>query len=120
MPVASDEIREWVPAEASHMANDVYSLNHELPYKPLLPRDIRLVKQNEMECSDLWLLSPPCQPYTRLGRQQDVGDKRASPLLHLTEMLPKLRQKPKALLVENVVGFETSESWHRLADALLE
>lgn len=40
------------------------------------------------------------------------------PLLHLTELLPRLQRPPKALLLENVVGFESSETFGRFLGAL--
>ncbi|KAJ1937087.1 hypothetical protein EC988_007997, partial [Linderina pennispora] len=41
--------------------------------------------------ANCWLLSPPCQPYTRGGKYLDDEDDRARGLIHLIEMLPKLR-----------------------------
>eukprot|EP00933_Yihiella_yeosuensis_P055827 TRINITY_DN5475_c0_g5_i1.p1 TRINITY_DN5475_c0_g5~~TRINITY_DN5475_c0_g5_i1.p1 ORF type:complete len:554 (-),score=122.98 TRINITY_DN5475_c0_g5_i1:21-1682(-) len=116
----SSGVREWVPLESSQMANDVYRKNFSLPYAPLLPHDVRRLDERDLEGADLWLLSPPCQPYTKTGRQRDADDGRAAPLAHLTELLPKLRHPPKALFLENVVGFETSESWRSLASALCQ
>lgn len=109
---------EWVNIESSPLANEVYSSNFHVPYEPLLPKDIRRVEQAEVEGADLWLMSPPCQPYTRMGLQRDLEDRRAKPLLHLTELVPKLQKPPQAILLENVVGFETSGSFQVLSQAL--
>eukprot|EP00873_Tetraselmis_striata_P012473 jgi/Tetstr1/432737/TSEL_022103.t1 len=65
--------------------------------------------------ADVWLLSPPCQPYTRKGLQKDSDDGRATSFLQVLELLPSLQPRPSYLLVENVVGFECS----RTRDALL-
>ena len=62
----------------------------------------------------------PCQPYTRMGLQKDLEDRRAKPLLHLARLLPKLRRPPEALLLENVVGFEKSASFDIFAEALCQ
>ncbi|KAJ3235806.1 C-5 cytosine-specific DNA methylase [Chytriomyces hyalinus] len=57
---------------------------------------------------DLWLLSPPCQPFTQGGNCLDDKDERSKPLLHLIDLLPLLPAKPKFIFVENVPNFETS------------
>ncbi len=54
----------------------------------------------QVEGADLWLLSPPCQPYTRTGLCLDLEDRRAQPLLHLSKLLPKLQQPPEAVAFE--------------------
>lgn len=67
----------------------------------------------------LWMMSPPCQPYTRQGNALGAKDARAGGLAHLTRLLasPAL-SPPERLLMENVVGFETSESRDDLVCAL--
>jgi hypothetical protein len=54
----------------------------------------------------LWLMSPPCQPYTRLGKQLDTQDPRAKGLLHLVSLLSELPTPPLYVFLENVQGFE--------------
>jgi tRNA (cytosine38-C5)-methyltransferase len=51
-------------------------------------------------------MSPPCQPYTRIGLQQGSVDARAKSFLHLLDVLGEMQHKPKYILVENVKGFE--------------
>jgi tRNA (cytosine38-C5)-methyltransferase len=51
-------------------------------------------------------MSPPCQPYTRIGLQQGSVDARAKSFLHLLNVLGEMEHKPKYILVENVKGFE--------------
>lgn len=51
-------------------------------------------------------MSPPCQPYTRIGLQQGSVDARAKSFLHLLKVLGEMKNKPKYILVENVKGFE--------------
>ncbi|KAI7989949.1 tRNA (cytosine(38)-C(5))-methyltransferase 2 [Camellia lanceoleosa] len=53
-----------------------------------------------------WLLSPPCQPYTRQGLQKGSADARASSFLKILELIPETSQPPLMIFVENVVGFE--------------
>ena len=66
--------------------------------------------------TDLWWMSPPCQPYTRRGLQRDIDDPRAKPLLHLIDMIGAVQ--PTHIALENVVGFEKSESFQRLSQTL--
>ena len=68
--------------------------------------------------SSLWLMSPPCQPFTRQGSQRDKADARAESFLRLLDVVPSLKNKPSHLLVENVVGFETSETREALLETL--
>jgi tRNA (cytosine38-C5)-methyltransferase len=68
--------------------------------------------------SNLWLMSPPCQPFTRQGSQRDKADARAESFLRMLDLLPSLRNKPSHLLVENVVGFETSETRETMLETL--
>ncbi|XP_073437981.1 tRNA (cytosine(38)-C(5))-methyltransferase isoform X3 [Dendrobates tinctorius] len=56
------------------------------------------------------LMSPPCQPFTRIGLQGDVSDPRAKSFLYILEILPRLQKPPRYILLENVKGFETSEA----------
>ena len=56
-------------------------------------------------------MSPPCQPYSRAGIKKDSNDKRSNALHHFCdEILPKMRYLPNYIILENVIGFETSES----------
>ncbi|OAY27354.1 tRNA (cytosine(38)-C(5))-methyltransferase 2 isoform X2 [Manihot esculenta] len=68
--------------------------------------------------ADAWLLSPPCQPYTRQGLQKQSGDARASSFLKILELIPQTKQPPKMLFVENVVGFETSDTRTKMVEIL--
>lgn len=40
---------------------------------------------------DLWLLAPPCQPYTRRGNCRGANDGRASSFMALLHRLPTLK-----------------------------
>lgn len=66
--------------------------------------------------ANLWWLSPPCQPYSRRGRQADVDDRRAASLLHLISLIPELR--PRAIALENVSGFARSRARAQLGKML--
>ncbi|XP_021935724.1 tRNA (cytosine-5-)-methyltransferase isoform X2 [Zootermopsis nevadensis] len=64
------------------------------------------------------LMSPPCQPFTRVGLKRDMSDNRTSSFIHLLSLLPHLNKKWKYLVVENVKGFEKSETCQQLIHTL--
>ena len=70
--------------------------------------------------ADVWIMSPPCQPYTRnndsVGKESgdltDETDKRSASLLHLCRLLGNTKEYsedalPRLILMENVIGFES-------------
>ncbi|CAG8671604.1 26830_t:CDS:2, partial [Racocetra persica] len=64
--------------------------------------------------ANCWLMSPPCQPYTRGGKGLDDKDPRAKGLLHLIDVLSKLSNPPDYIFLENVLNFEKSKSREKL------
>ena len=72
--------------------------------------------------ADVWCMSPPCQPHTRQHDNQDsdVIDPRSQSFLHLCQLLHDMNDDslPRLLLMENVVGFETSGSCRRWREEL--
>ncbi|PWA00123.1 hypothetical protein BB558_003835 [Smittium angustum] len=91
-------------------ANTVYRLN--FPSVEVVQRNIEALSQKYYEKSqaDIWTMSPPCQPYTRQGHQKGSFDARSKSFLYLIELLGKLENKPKYILLENVAGFEKSDT----------
>jgi tRNA (cytosine38-C5)-methyltransferase len=75
------------------------------------------LKQVEEWRATVWALSPPCQPHTRqhLNQAEDLNDPRSASFLHLCDLLEKMREDclPSLLVLENVVGFESSNSFLR-------
>lgn len=63
------------------------------------------------------LMSPPCQPFTRNGLQNDVKDPRTASFLHILKILPDLTNIKK-ILIENVKGFEQSDTRNILIETL--
>lgn len=99
------------------IANDVYEHNHGTrPYQGNIEK--LSVKQLEDYKADVWLLAPPCQPYTRRGLQKDADDWRASSFMTLLLKLPQMQAPPMRLLVENVVGFEGSRTRARMVEVM--
>ncbi|KAF9117253.1 tRNA (cytosine-5-)-methyltransferase [Mortierella sp. 14UC] len=99
-------------------ANEVYAHNHGK--KQLAQRNIEAVPIEfyDKQEADVWLMSPPCQPYTRTGNQEGSKDTRAKSFLYLMQILPKLTHPPNYILLENVKGFEESDSRDLLVEAL--
>ncbi|KAG9324173.1 hypothetical protein KVV02_007402 [Mortierella alpina] len=103
--------------DMNQQANETYQLSFG---KTPVSRGIdRLtVKDIEKYKANCWLMSPPCQPYTRGGKLLDDQDNRAKPLLHLLDQLEKMTTPPTYLFLENVKNFETSRSRERLVTLL--
>eukprot|EP00397_Hematodinium_sp_SG-2012_P044278 GEMP01049418.1.p1 GENE.GEMP01049418.1~~GEMP01049418.1.p1 ORF type:complete len:370 (+),score=75.87 GEMP01049418.1:114-1223(+) len=75
-------------------------------------KTIERLSVDEVSCFDaqVWLLSPPCQPFTRSGKYQDSQDPRTLPFLKLIGIFGAMQNPPKYLFIENVLGFEKSET----------
>ncbi|XP_027336452.1 tRNA (cytosine(38)-C(5))-methyltransferase 2 isoform X2 [Abrus precatorius] len=103
--------------EINDTANDVYQ--HNFGHRPF-QGNIQCLSAADLDRygADVWLLSPPCQPYTRQGLQKDTGDARAFSFLQILELMPLLLHPPSMLFVENVVGFETSDTHAKLIEIL--
>ncbi|KAG5562771.1 hypothetical protein RHGRI_005485 [Rhododendron griersonianum] len=95
--------------DINDVANDVYEYN--FGHRPC-QGNIQTLSAADLDSyrAQAWLLSPPCQPYTRQGLQKGSADARASSFLKILELIPKSSQPPLMIFVENVVGFETSDT----------
>ena len=105
-----------VAIDIDAVARDVYQ--RHWPHRYML-KEIAALNADMLTAfeADLWWLSPPCQPYSRRGHQRDLDDPRAAALLHLISLIPQLR--PRALALENVLGFGQSRSWSELESVLV-
>lgn len=103
--------------DINDQANAVYQYNFNKKVIQKLIESVPLSKYSSFK-ADMWLASPPCQPYTRQGFQKGSQDQRAKSFLFLLEMLPKLDNPPKYILIENVKGFETSDTRKIMMEAL--
>ena len=90
--------------------NAVYA--HNFPTTPHLNRNICGMTAKEMDSfkPDVFVLSPPCQPFTRQGLRHDNQDRRTDSFFHLMTILSEMQAPPSYLLMENVQGFETSQT----------
>lgn len=103
--------------DMNQQANDTYKLSFG---KNPVSRGIDRLTTKDIEKynANCWLMSPPCQPYTRGGKLLDDQDNRAKPLLHLLDQLEKMTTPPTHIFLENVKNFETSRSRERLVTLL--
>ncbi|KZC13735.1 PREDICTED: tRNA (cytosine(38)-C(5))-methyltransferase [Dufourea novaeangliae] len=94
--------------DINNVANAVYKYNFPNVY--LINRNIQSLSAQEINNIniDTILMSPPCQPYTRVGLQKDISDNRSSSLFHVLKLIPQIKVL-KYILLENVKGFEKSE-----------
>ncbi|XP_043081698.1 tRNA (cytosine(38)-C(5))-methyltransferase isoform X1 [Puntigrus tetrazona] len=101
-------------------ANEIYK--HNFPNTPLLPKTIEGMALQDFDKLnfDVILMSPPCQPFTRIGLQGDVADPRTKSFLYILELLPRLSKRPSFILLENVKGFEISAARDSLLKTLRE
>ncbi|XP_046823658.1 tRNA (cytosine(38)-C(5))-methyltransferase [Vespa crabro] len=91
------------------IANNVYK--HNFPEVLLMNRNIESISEEEIINLNInmILMSPPCQPFTRVGLQKDKLDNRSCSLFHLLQIIPQISSL-KYILLENVKGFENSET----------
>lgn len=95
-------------------ANAVYALNHDSAAVKPCAKSLEVVTAEELDRlkADLWMMSPPCQPHTRNNTtsKRDDADPRSASFSNLTNQLGRIKEHPSFIILENVVGFETSKS----------
>jgi site-specific DNA-cytosine methylase len=99
--------------DVSEAANATYALNHG--DKPL-PKELVRVSAGELASwnADTWLLSPPCQPFCRMGNHHGLEDRRSQAFLHLMDLFREI--PPTHLVLENVPGFLGSDAHDLLSE----
>ncbi|ELU13416.1 hypothetical protein CAPTEDRAFT_108989 [Capitella teleta] len=105
-------------ADINTVANDIYK--HNFPDCLLMNRCIESIQLSEFSRlrPDLITMSPPCQPFTRVGKQRDIDDPRTKSFLHLLKVISTLERSVKYIFVENVKGFDGSEAHRMLLETL--
>lgn len=99
-------------------------LQHNYPSKSISTVSIERLSIEQLHHwkATIFVLSPPCQPHTRQheNQKQELKDPRAQSFLHLCNLLEQMEESnlPQLLLMENVVGFESSASCQRWREAL--
>jgi len=101
--------------DISPAANDTYAHNHgSRPWD----REIASLDPLQLEGlqADTWFMSPPCQPFCRMGNQRGLEDLRSRAFLHLMALLERV--PPQHLVLENVSGFLGSDAYGLLRERL--
>lgn len=101
--------------DVSEAANATYALNHgEAPRA----RELATIPLAELAShgADTWLLSPPCQPFCRMGNHRGLEDRRSRAFRRLMDLFPQA--PPERLVLENVVGFLGSDAHALLAERI--
>ena len=101
--------------DVSEAANATYALNHGETPKA---RELATIPLAELAAAgaDTWLMSPPCQPFCRMGNQHGLEDRRCRAFRHLMDLFDQA--PPERLVLENVGGFLGSDA-HALLTARL-
>lgn len=93
--------------DVSEVANATYTLNHgDVP----LPKELATVPLEALAAhgADTWLMSPPCQPFCRMGNHEGLEDRRSRAFRHLMDLFRQA--PPEHLVLENVEGFLGSDA----------
>lgn len=114
LSAASPAARIVAAVEIDRTANAVYRLNHPHPVATAEIAALPPAWFAERQ-ADVWWMSPPCTPFTRRGQQRDLADPRNRALLHLIDVVQTVR--PESIVLENVVGFEASQTFQRIEQA---
>uniref|UniRef100_A0A1B6DC09 tRNA (cytosine(38)-C(5))-methyltransferase n=1 Tax=Clastoptera arizonana TaxID=38151 RepID=A0A1B6DC09_9HEMI len=111
---------EITAVEINTLANYVYK--HNFPESLLLQRNIQSFSAEDINriSPEMIIMSPPCQPFTRVGLKKDISDERCSALSHIISILPQMNNTLCYILVENVKGFEVSLARDKLVLCLSE
>jgi len=101
--------------DVDEAAGGTYALAHGA--RPS-PRELASVPAEEILApgADAWLLSPPCQPFCRMGRHRGLADPRSRAFLRVMEIFE--RAPPLHLVLENVEGFLGSDAHELLVERL--
>ncbi|KAM4533673.1 tRNA (cytosine(38)-C(5))-methyltransferase [Odontesthes bonariensis] len=101
-------------------ANQIYK--HNFPDTPLWNKTIEGISLDDFNklSFDMIMMSPPCQPFTRIGLQGDIADNRTKSFLYILDILPRLCKLPRFIVLENVKGFEKSSARNLLIKTLID
>eukprot|EP00977_Amphora_coffeiformis_P020763 scaffold8471_cov184-Amphora_coffeaeformis.AAC.8 len=119
--------------EISEKANSVYRHNFHNHEKQsttsssgfsVRTKLVEQLKVQDIPESNLWTMSPPCQPFTRtrMAKLLDLEDKRCAGFVAIMKMLKNIPEpnRPTWILLENVEGFAGSQAHKLFYDTLLE
>jgi tRNA (cytosine38-C5)-methyltransferase len=120
------KIKSIFPFDINPHANITYMHNFgikpfEITIESFSLEDYEKICFNQgFEGGIIWTMSPPCQPFTRLGDQKDLHDGRSVGFLQLIKILESTKYLPNYFLLENVKNFEYSDACAFLKKTLLK
>ena len=93
--------------DISPLAVAAYALNH---FAAPIARELAAVPLADLlrHGADTWVMSPPCQPYCRMGSQKGLEDRRSRAFVHLMDLFAAA--PPEHLVLESVEGFLGSDA----------
>lgn len=100
----------FTAVDVSPLPNRVYE--HNFKNHHVCPNLVEHIRPPDVDGRfHLWLMSPPCQPYTTTtsALQLDEADQRSCGLSAVLALLESLQSPPKWLFLENVKGFLPSK-----------
>ncbi len=101
--------------DVSEAANATYALNHGDQPKARELATVPLAEVAAQE-ADTWLMSPPCQPFCRMGSHEGLDDRRSRAFRHLMDLFEEA--PPDQLVLENVDGFLGSDAHALLSERI--
>lgn len=110
--------------EIDARAVDAYNYNHKHRGSQCFVDDLNLVSGREIlsiagiECVDLIIGGPPCQPFSIAGKRQGKRDIRADLIGHFIRIVDELR--PAAFMLENVPNLAAIDDGEFLGDLKAE
>ena len=115
------DLQDVVAIDNSDAANAVYEANFgDVPRRANIEHLDANALFPSSERDYALTASPPCQPYTRRGLGLASEDPRAKSFHAVIDAIPTLSHPPRWVFVENVRGFESSDTRRALLDALSE
>ncbi len=87
-------------------AHKTYKSNFKNNY---LLDDIKNLSGSELESVDILCGGFPCQPFSIAGYQKGFNDDRGNVFFEIIRLINELKNKPRALLLENVKNFYTHD-----------
>ncbi len=120
--IDSPQLKVTHAVDIDRDARDVYKLNFDHPYKIADISSLELDFFKSIN-ANVWWLSPPCPPFSIRGRSSrsqqnhvdDLSDNRNLALIKVSETIASVR--PPVIIIENVPGFECSQTWNRVAQS---
>ena len=112
---AQPEVDLALAIEQSGVASAVYRANFRHKTSSLNLDHVSPDRLAAVE-ADLWWMSPPCQPFTRRGRQADLDDPRTRAFQAVVAAIGIV--KPRLVAMENVPEFNGSRAWALLRESL--